>query len=153
MRNFFWVISFVLISAVFTAHANATVIWCTDRAAWEAAITGPIVTEDFNSVTPTSILSDTVTSIGTLSIETVNTTGGSTGTSLAFVCAAMGYRLSIVTSDAFSREKRDHMRALGANVLEIPSEGGRTTKELIQRMIAKAKELSSPFKTLLFKYA
>jgi len=70
-------------------------------------------------------------------------TGGSTGTSLAFVCAAMGYHLSIVTSDAFSREKRDHMRALGASVLELPSEGGRTTKELIQRMMAKAKELSS----------
>lgn len=73
----------------------------------------------------------------------VEYTGGSTGTSLAFVCAAMGYHLSIVTSDAFSREKRDHMRALGADVLELPSEGGRTTKELIQRMIAKAKELSA----------
>lgn len=70
-------------------------------------------------------------------------TGGSTGTSLAFICAAMSYRLSIVTSDAFSKEKRDHMRALGADVLEIPSEGGRTTKELIQRMIARAKDLSS----------
>ncbi len=70
-------------------------------------------------------------------------TGGSTGTSLAFVCAAMGYQLSIVTSDAFSREKRDHMRALGANVLELPSEGGRTTKKLIQQMIAKAEELSA----------
>lgn len=70
-------------------------------------------------------------------------TGGSTGTSLAFVCTAMGYRISIVTSDAFSREKRDHMRALGASVIEIPSEGGRTTKELIQRMIAKAGELST----------
>jgi cysteine synthase A len=73
----------------------------------------------------------------------VEYTGGSTGTSLAFVCAAMGYRLSIVTSDAFSKEKRDHMRSLGANVLELPSEGGRTTKELIQRMIAKARELSA----------
>lgn len=73
----------------------------------------------------------------------VEYTGGSTGTSLAFVCAAMGYSLSIVTSDAFSREKRDHMRALGANVLELHSEGGRTTRDLIQRMIAKAKELSS----------
>lgn len=70
-------------------------------------------------------------------------TGGSTGTSLAFVCAALGYHLSIVTSDAFSKEKRDHMRALGADVLELPSEGGRTTKALIQRMIAKAKELSA----------
>lgn len=55
----------------------------------------------------------------------------------------MGYRLRIVTSDAFSREKRDHMRALGAEVLEIPSDGGRTTKELIQRMIATAKELAA----------
>lgn len=73
----------------------------------------------------------------------VEYTGGSTGTSLAFVCAAMGYDLSIVTSDAFSREKRDHMRALGADVLEIPSEGGRTTKELIQRMITKATELGA----------
>jgi len=73
----------------------------------------------------------------------VEYTGGSTGTSLAFVCAAMGYNLSIVTSDAFSLEKRDHMRALGAEVLELPSEGGNTTKELIQKMIAKAKELST----------
>ena len=70
-------------------------------------------------------------------------TGGSTGTSLAFVCAARGFSITLVTSDAFSREKRDHMRALGASVIEIPSEGGRTTKELIQRMMAKAAELSA----------
>ena len=70
-------------------------------------------------------------------------TGGSTGTSLAFVCAAMGYPITLVTSDAFSREKRDHMRALGAKVIELPSEGGRTTRELIQRMMAKAAELSA----------
>jgi cysteine synthase A len=71
----------------------------------------------------------------------VEYTGGSTGTSLAFVCAALGYRVRLVTSDAFSREKRDHMRALGADVIELPSEGGHTTKELVQRMIAKAAEL------------
>jgi cysteine synthase A len=70
-------------------------------------------------------------------------TGGSTGTSLAFVCAAFGYRVTLVTSDAFSRDKRDHMRALGARVIELPSEGGRTTRDLIQRMIAKAAELSA----------
>lgn len=70
-------------------------------------------------------------------------TGGSTGTSLAFVCAALGYSITVVTSDAFSREKRDHMRALGANVVELPSDDGRTTKELIQRMIARAAELSA----------
>jgi cysteine synthase A len=73
----------------------------------------------------------------------VEYTGGSTGTSLAFVCAARGFPITLVTSDAFSREKRDHMRALGATVIEIPSEGGRTTKELIQSMIAKARELSA----------
>jgi len=72
----------------------------------------------------------------------VEYTGGSTGTSLAFVCAALGYPVTLVTSDAFSREKRDHMRALGAQVVELPSEGGGTTRELIQRMIATAAELS-----------
>ena len=74
--------------------------------------------------------------------EIVEYTGGSTGTSLAFVCAALGIPITLVTSDAFSREKRDHMRALGATVIEIPSDGGGTTRELIQRMMAKAAELS-----------
>ena len=73
----------------------------------------------------------------------VEYTGGSTGTSLAFVCAARGLPITLVTSDAFSREKRDHMRALGATVVEIPSDGGKTTKELIQRMIARAAEISA----------
>jgi len=69
--------------------------------------------------------------------------GGSTGTSLAFVCATLGFPITIVTSDAFSQEKRDHMRALGATVVELPSEGGRTTRALIERMIARAAELSA----------
>lgn len=73
----------------------------------------------------------------------VEYTGGSTGTSLAFVCAAQGLSITVVTSDAFSQEKRDHMRALGAEVIELKSEGGRTTRELIQRMIARAEELSA----------
>jgi len=71
----------------------------------------------------------------------VEYTGGSTGTSLAFICAAKGYSITVVTSDAFSREKRDHMRALGATVVEIPSCGGGITKNLIQRMIAEAAEI------------
>ena len=69
-------------------------------------------------------------------------TGGSTGTSLALVCAAKGYRIHIVTSDAFSREKLDHMRALGAELTLVPSEGGLTTRKLILDMIEKARELS-----------
>ncbi len=71
----------------------------------------------------------------------VEYTGGSTGTSLAFVCSALGIPITLVTSDAFSREKRDHMRALGATVEELPSEGGRTTRSLIERMMARAAEL------------
>jgi cysteine synthase A len=73
----------------------------------------------------------------------VEYTGGSTGTSLAFVCAAMGFPITVVSSDAFSQEKRDHMRALGATVIEIPSHGRGTTKELIQSMIARAKEIAN----------
>jgi cysteine synthase A len=72
----------------------------------------------------------------------VEYTGGSTGTSLAWVCAAKGYRIRIVSSDAFSREKLDHMAALGAELTLVPSEGGRTTKKLILDMIEAARRLS-----------
>ncbi len=72
----------------------------------------------------------------------VEYTGGSTGASLALVCAARGYRIRIVTSDAFSREKLDHMAALGAELTLVPSEGGRTTKKLILDMVEAARALS-----------
>jgi cysteine synthase A len=72
----------------------------------------------------------------------VEYTGGSTGTSLALVCAAKGYRLHIVSSDAFSPEKLDHMAALGATLTLVPSEGGLTTKKLILDMIEAARGLS-----------
>ena len=72
----------------------------------------------------------------------VEYTGGSTGTSLALVCAAKGYPIRIVTSDAFSQEKRDHMVALGAELTLVPSEGGLTTKRLILDMIETARALS-----------
>ena len=68
----------------------------------------------------------------------VEYTGGSTGASLAFVCAAKGYKIKIVTSDAFSQEKLDQMAAFGAELTIIPSEGGRTTKKLILDMIEVA---------------
>ncbi|MBV8517088.1 MAG: cysteine synthase family protein [Acidobacteria bacterium] len=72
----------------------------------------------------------------------VEYTGGSTGTSLALVCAAKGYPIRIVTSDAFSKEKRDHMAALGAELTLVPSEGGLTTKKLILDMIETARAIS-----------
>lgn len=73
----------------------------------------------------------------------VEYTGGSTGTSLAFACAARGVAITVVTSDAFSQEKRDHMRALGARVVEIPSRGGGITKALIRAMMARAAEIAA----------
>jgi cysteine synthase A len=72
----------------------------------------------------------------------VEYTGGSTGASLALVCAAKGYRIRIVSSDAFSREKLDRMAALGAELTVVRSEGGLTTKKLILDMIEVARELS-----------
>jgi cysteine synthase len=77
----------------------------------------------------------------------VEYTGGSTGTSLALVCAARGYQIRIVTSDAFSREKLAHMRALGAELTLVPSEGGLTTRKLIEDMIETARGLASEPRT------
>ncbi|HEX9749886.1 MAG TPA: cysteine synthase family protein [candidate division Zixibacteria bacterium] len=72
----------------------------------------------------------------------VEYTGGSTGISLALICVAKGYRLRIVTSDAFSQEKRRQMAAFGAELTLVPSEGGKTTKKLILDMIEAARQIS-----------
>jgi cysteine synthase A len=80
----------------------------------------------------------------------VEYSGGSTGASLALVCAAKEYRLKIVTSDAFSQEKRDHMAAFGAELTIVPSEGGLTTKKLILDMIEAARRLSQEPNTFWF---
>ncbi len=77
----------------------------------------------------------------------VEYTGGSTGASLALVCAAKGLRIRIVTSDAFSPEKLNQMRALGAELTLVPSEGGRTTKKLILDMIEAARRLAGEPRT------
>lgn len=72
----------------------------------------------------------------------VEYTGGTTGISLAFIAAALGYKAHFAFSDAFSQEKRQTMRAYGAELSDIPSAGGKITKELIKGMMAKAAELS-----------
>ena len=69
----------------------------------------------------------------------VEYTGGSTGVSLALVCAVKGYPLHIVSSDAFSREKLDHMKILGAELQIVPSEGGGMTGKLTRDMIEAAR--------------
>ncbi len=68
--------------------------------------------------------------------------GGSTGSSLAFVCAIKGYPLTVVSSDAFAVEKLKTMRAFGADVVIIPSPEG-ITPTLIPRMQARAAEIAA----------
>jgi cysteine synthase A len=68
----------------------------------------------------------------------VEYTAGTTGISLALVCAARGYNLEIVFSDAFSSEKRRTMQAFGAHVTEVPSDGGQITGALIKEMVRTA---------------
>jgi cysteine synthase A len=71
----------------------------------------------------------------------VDYTGGSTGSSLAMVCAAKGYRAHFVSSDAFAEEKLQTMRAFGAVVELIPSVNRKVTPELIQAGLRRVKEL------------
>lgn len=72
----------------------------------------------------------------------VEYTGGSAGVSLALICAARGYHLSIVTSDAFSAEKRNHMAALGAELTIVPSVGGGMDETLTRNMIEAARRIT-----------
>ena len=70
----------------------------------------------------------------------VEYTGGSTGSSLAFVCSVKGYRLRIVSSDAFAEEKARTMRAFGAEVELIPSPQG-IHPDLVPSMMRRAKDV------------
>lgn len=68
----------------------------------------------------------------------VEYTGGSTGVSLALICSAKKHPLYLVSSDAFSKEKLDHMRLLGAKLTIIPSDNGKQTEKLTKAMISEA---------------
>jgi cysteine synthase A len=72
----------------------------------------------------------------------VEYTGGSTGASLALVCAAKGYRIHVVSSKAFSQEKLDHMVAYGAQLTLVPTDAGGFTKQLFLDMIEAARQLA-----------
>lgn len=72
----------------------------------------------------------------------VEYTGGSTGVSLALVCAVKGYKLHIVSSDAFAREKLDHMRLLGAHLQIVPSDSGGMTGKLTRDMVEAARVIA-----------
>src|SRR3954449_10891323 len=66
-------------------------------------------------------------------MRVVEFTGGSTGSSLAMVCAAKGYPFVVLSSDAFAREKLLTMEAFGAELRIVPSEGGKVTPALFER--------------------
>jgi cysteine synthase A len=73
----------------------------------------------------------------------VDFTGGSTGSSLAMVCATRGYRAHFVSSDAFAEEKLQTMRAFGATLEMIPSDNGKASPELVRNGMARVKEMTS----------
>jgi cysteine synthase A len=78
-------------------------------------------------------------------MRVVEYTGGSTGSSLALVCAVKGYRFTPISSDAFAREKLETMRALGGELIMVPSDGGKITSELFARFKeAVARETAQP---------
>jgi cysteine synthase len=72
----------------------------------------------------------------------VEYTSGSTGVSLAFACAAKGYRFHPVFSDAFSDEKRFTMRAFGAQITDVRSDNKKITEKLIKEMIETSRIIS-----------
>jgi cysteine synthase A len=76
-------------------------------------------------------------------MSVVEYTGGSTGSSLAFVCAVKGYHFHVVSSDAFASEKLQTMRVFGADLEIIPSQGGKVTPDLTPRMIQRAGEIAA----------
>lgn len=72
----------------------------------------------------------------------VEASGGSTGSSLAFVCAVKGYRFRIVSSNAFAQEKLKTMAAFGAEVELIHSPSGKISADLIPSMIQRSKAIA-----------
>ena len=72
----------------------------------------------------------------------VEYTGGSTGSSLAMVCAMRGYQAHFISSNAFSKEKLQTMRAFGAHLEEFPSDNGAISAKLIDSLIERAREVS-----------
>ena len=71
----------------------------------------------------------------------VEYTGGSTGTSLAFICAVKGYHFRVICSDAFAKEKLKTMQLFGADLEIITAEGGRITPSLFIKMEERVKQI------------
>lgn len=74
--------------------------------------------------------------------QVVECTGGSTGTSLAFICAVKGYKFKAISSDAFAKEKLKSIQMFGGELELVASDGGKITPDLIPKMMARAEALS-----------
>lgn len=72
----------------------------------------------------------------------VEYTAGTTGISLAFVCASRGYNFHAVFSDAFSNEKRIIMKAFGAAITDVLSDNKKINEKLIKELIEISGKLS-----------
>lgn len=72
----------------------------------------------------------------------IDYTGGSTGSSLAMICSAKGYKAHFVSSDAFAEEKLQTMRAFGATLELVPSENGKITASVINTALARVREIA-----------
>lgn len=75
-------------------------------------------------------------------MRVVEWTGGSTGSSLAMVCAVKGYQFTPISSDGFAEEKLRTMRIFGGDLEIFPAENGKLVPELYQRMKRRAEELA-----------